>query len=58
LSDGPGQVKKYLGQGPVSPLFTAGQKYAPVGSGPSSTIFNNNNVDFTTIPFIESCVIC
>jgi len=28
-----GWVKKYLGQGQVWPLFTAGQKYAQVGSG-------------------------
>jgi len=29
-------VKKYLGQRQVSPLFTAGQNYAQVGSGPIS----------------------
>jgi len=28
-----GQVKKYPGQGRVGPLFTAGKKYARVGSG-------------------------
>jgi len=32
-----GQVKKYLGQRRVNLLFTAGQKYAQVGSGPIST---------------------
>jgi len=33
-----GHVKKYLGQRQVSLFFTAGQKYAWVGSGPSSII--------------------
>jgi len=32
-----GQVKKYPGQGRVCLLFTAGQKYARVGSGPISS---------------------
>jgi len=32
-----GWVKKYLGQRQVGFLFTAGQKYARVGSGPIST---------------------
>jgi len=32
-----GRVKKYLDQGQVSLLFTAGQKYVRVGSGPIST---------------------
>jgi len=34
-----GWVKKYPGQRQVSPLFTAGQKYIWVGSGPISSVW-------------------
>jgi len=36
-----GQVEKYLGQSRVSLLFTAGQKYVQVGSGPIITVERN-----------------
>jgi len=49
------RVKKYLGQGQVGPLFTAGKNYARVGSGPIRNVYTIVHLQFGLKNCLHRC---